>query len=54
MNTIKECNITLDKLQKNLIKQLNETNIEYIDLRAYYRKVEAIKVKKDSLYLDSI
>jgi len=53
-NTIKEVNNSLDKIQKSLISQLNSTNIEYIDLLTYYRKVEALKVKKDTLYLDNI
>ena len=48
---IKKVNQQLDKLQESLINQLNSTNIEYVDLLAYYRKVEALKSKKDYLYL---
>lgn len=54
MNNIKEVNKSLDKLQKSLINQLNSTNIEYIDLLSYYRKVEALKVKKDTLFLNDM
>ena len=51
MSELKNVNKQLDKLQQSLINQLNTTNIEYIDLLSYYRKVEALKSKKDYLYL---
>lgn len=46
-------NQQIDKLQNELIKQLQTTNICYIDLLQYYRQIEALKMKKDALYLAS-
>lgn len=51
--TIKDINKQLDKLQRNLIKQLQSTNIEYVDLLTYYNQVNNLKIKKNSLYLDT-
>lgn len=48
---IREINKDLNALQKSLIKQLQCTNIEYIDLYAYADKVNALKIKKNTLYL---
>jgi len=54
MSELKKVNMQLDQLQTALINQLNNTNIEYIDLLSYYRKVEALKVKKDTLFLNDM
>ena len=44
-------NKKLQILQKNLLTQLNSTNIEYIDLLTYYNQVNNLKIKKNTLYL---
>ena len=54
MNELQKVNKQLDILQNELIRQLQTTNIQYIDLRTYYRQLEALKTKKDALYLDTI
>lgn len=52
-NDIKQINKQLDILQKELIRQLKTTNIEYIDLNTYVNQVNNLKIKKNTLYLNS-
>ena len=47
-------NKQIDILQRQLIQQLQTTNMCYIDLNMYVRQLDALKCKKDALYLESI
>lgn len=47
-------NRMLRQLQKNLIEQLQTTEIEYIDLLAYYNQVNNIKIAKNTAYLEIV
>ena len=48
---MQQVNNDLKALQKSLLKQLQCTSIEYIDLYAYADKVNTLKIKKNTLYL---
>lgn len=49
---MKQLNKNLDRLQSNLLKQLQSTKIEYIDLLTYYNQVNNLKIKKNTLFLN--
>ena len=49
---IKKLNKQLETIKKDLIKQLQHNNIEYINLHAYASRVNNLKHKKDLIYMD--
>lgn len=53
-NDLKRINKQINQLQTELLKQLQTTNIEYIDLYRYVNQLEALKIKKDSIYLSDL
>lgn len=52
LNNIDEINKGINQLQRDLINQLEAVSIEYIDLYAYADKINALKVKKNTLFLE--
>ena len=47
-------NKSIKSLQASLIKQLQTTNIEYVDLLQYYNTLEALKTQKRVLFMDEM
>ena len=50
---MKRINHQLDILQKELQRQLNNSRIEYIDLNTFANQVNNLKIKKNTLFLES-
>ena len=46
---IKKINDDINQLQKNLIDQLNNTSILYIDLYYYYSTLQLLKTKRNNI-----